>query len=311
MDISSELKHSIKQMEELKLKMDCTKSHRVVIDFEKLLKALQTFMDGGEDIQLRIRTARKCCENPIISCTQQELPHGWLRAMQDVISDEIKRVCPQFNDDPPANLLALAQEHRLKNVIDICGEISGIAFRYTDDPRKVAEELGKLKVARKLQTAIRCDSIGDDFSGILVAMFWDNGGGAKKVLHNFNGDAIFAEQTHCREEELRFVRDNGGCYKIISKVDGKVLDVGWGQNENGTRIYFWDDKELHHPEMNNENQRWRIQNLDWNYHGIGDALALGPSHALQSALDMGGSNGSAHLWEYHGGWQQQFGIWRM
>ncbi|MDR2420478.1 MAG: RICIN domain-containing protein, partial [Oscillospiraceae bacterium] len=146
------------------------------------------------------------------------------------------------------------------------------------------------------------DDMGGDFTGLLVHQHESVG---KRILriNRDSGAAIFMPEAWIPEEVLHFYRHEDGSYKIKSEVDGRVLDLDSWMSANGTKVHFWDDHD-------SGNQRWHVKRLNgWDYYGIGEALNLGPKCAGNSAFDVG--DGNTCLWDYHGGWQQQFGIYRV
>jgi hypothetical protein len=146
------------------------------------------------------------------------------------------------------------------------------------------------------------DDMGGDFTGLLVHQHESTG---RRILriNRESGAAVFMPEAWIQEEVLRFHRHEDGSYKIKSEVDGRVLDLDSRMSANGAKIHFWDDH-------GSDNQRWHIRKLGgWDYCGLGEAFSFGPKCAGNSAFDVG--DGNACLWDYHGGWQQQFGIYRV
>jgi L-ascorbate metabolism protein UlaG (beta-lactamase superfamily) len=143
------------------------------------------------------------------------------------------------------------------------------------------------------------DNIGDNFTGLLKHVK------TSQLLVNTLDEWPSIElraESWIKNESFRFCRKQDGTYKIVSELNGKVMDVCEGASEDGTRICLWDDH-------GGSNQSWNIEELDWDVAGHGKAIILSPVCAPNSALDYDGN--VLQLWGRHGGYQQQFVIYRV
>lgn len=100
-----------------------------------------------------------------------------------------------------------------------------------------------------------------------------------------------------------------GTYRIVPVHSGKALDVAWCEAVNGANLQQWDW-------LNNDCQKWTITPVDGDWHRISPRNAGELSLDIDSFSRNDGAN--VMLWQYHGGFNQQFrfqsagdGRWRI
>jgi Ricin-type beta-trefoil lectin domain. len=100
-----------------------------------------------------------------------------------------------------------------------------------------------------------------------------------------------------------------GTYRIMPVHSGKALDVHYCDQNDGANVLQW-------TWMDNDCQKWNISQVDGDWHRISPVNAPTKSLDIDSLSLSNGAN--IMLWEYWGGWNQQFrfqsagsGKWRM
>ena len=72
---------------------------------------------------------------------------------------------------------------------------------------------------------------------------------SSKAMEAKNDTVMMMEQTGADSQVWTFVDNGDGCWKIVSKATGKVMDVMLAGTQNGAQIHQWDD-------LGAENQLW-------------------------------------------------------
>lgn len=97
-----------------------------------------------------------------------------------------------------------------------------------------------------------------------------------KYVTNKNENVVSASAATVPEQVWKFERQSDNSYKIISCLDGKVLDVDHGKGDNGTNVGVFASN-------NGSNQRWFFCKNATGYN-------LVPANATASALDCYGNS---------------------
>ena len=110
-----------RQDKKAKINLDCSRSVGVIIDLQRNLEAIQSFMTMDEG-HSAIYAARLCCANPIILCALNDcsLPYAGLTTIQGSILSAICNLNANFYSDPLHCLIDIAKENRLSSVIHTC-----------------------------------------------------------------------------------------------------------------------------------------------------------------------------------------------
>jgi len=104
-----------------KFATDCNKSIGEIIDLKKRLSVLQSFVETGDPDKV-FYMAEKCCKNPIIYYSKDELPFAGLMAVQDSILSGISQLSSAFSSDKVKGLFDIAYENKVSEVIRVCNE---------------------------------------------------------------------------------------------------------------------------------------------------------------------------------------------
>lgn len=101
------------------LELDREKSISVIIQFTKQLDALQSFANQRKHEET-LWMAQKCSQNPIISCSNNELPAVGLQVVQEMILDAVVRLDPAFLRDQEQGLYNIAMDGECSYIVDVC-----------------------------------------------------------------------------------------------------------------------------------------------------------------------------------------------
>lgn len=114
-------KNFAERHEEALLNYDCERSVGIILDFIQKMETLQETLRRGKRKQ-GVMAAQICCENPIISCSSEELPTVGLKMVQGVICDVIVELEPESSSDIVQGLYNIAADGKCPEVIAVCKE---------------------------------------------------------------------------------------------------------------------------------------------------------------------------------------------
>ncbi len=112
----------------------------------------------------------------------------------------------------------------------------------------------------------RCEDIGTDFYAKITNIELG------KVVINQDGNAVSGSDATDASRLWKFERQSGNRYKIVSCLDGSVLDVDNFRTEDGANIFSYTSND-------GDNQRWYIARN-------GNGFCLTPAYVQGKALDV-------------------------
>ena len=135
-------------------------------------------------------------------------------------------------------------------------------------------------------------NIGDNFYAVISNT--QNG----KPIENQDDNVVLGTDEHSERQVWRFYLNDDRSYNIVSKCNGKALDLESYGNENGTNIKCYEN-------TNNSAQRWFMCEKDGGYY-------LVPKCSLNGVMDLADNNSESgtniQFWTYNGTSAQIYSI---